>query len=365
MISLKDQLIQSCFKNDKFSHNMLRSKTNETLRILLKQKTQFLPEDSSDSQRAWHVYHSIYSYPSCIGGNERRSFHTFEQGYHKTCYMPRHQCSCWDDAKKSSSETMTRTNQSGKIKQSLQERYSVNSPSQIPGVGNMISKSQENLIFGKMRTANLDLEKLKILRSVEWWQQQSGKSVNELAIMLDVANSTIKYFSDKFDSSHLLINKRLSKPEVIVREFLLQTKIPFKRNDKKTIYPLELDFFIPSKSLAIEVNGLYTHSEISGNKNRKYHLHKTEECEKQNITLLQFTDQEIFKKWDLIQSMLHYHLQSKEMVKISGRKCIITDLSNQQTIDFLNTNHLQGFERGVIKKGLIYRRRTGRLYSSI
>lgn len=301
MNDLKDRLVSNSFVKGKFSHNKLRSRSNTELRMLIKQQTMFLPEESSDSQRAWHIYHSIYRYPSCIGGNERRAFHTFEQGYRKTCYLPRHRCSCWDDAKKSSSETMTITNRSGKIRQSLQEKYKVNAPSQIPGVGDSISKSQENIIFGKMRSANLNLEKLKMLRSAAWWQQQSGKSVNEISMMLDIANSTVKYFSDKFESSHLLINKRLSKPEIIIREFLLQTEIPFKRNDKKMIYPLELDFLIPSKSLAIEVNGIYTHSEISGGKNRDYHLHKTEECEKQNITLLQFTDYEIFNKWNLIR----------------------------------------------------------------
>lgn len=93
---------------------------------------------------------------------------------------------------------------------------------------------------------------------------------------------------------------------------------------------------------------------MAGGKDRLYHLNKTIECEKQGITLLQFTDREIEDKSDLVRSMLSYHLKSETMVKIPARKCSVVDLDTRQAKEFLNCNHIQGSERGSIKKGLIF-----------
>jgi hypothetical protein len=273
-MNLKEILIQQSFKDEKFSHNMFRSKSNESLRYLCKEKTQFLHSDSPDAQRAWHIYHELYQYPLCSAGNERRTFHSFEKGYIKTCHLPRFQCSCWDTARESSSKTMTKTNEEGKIKRVLLSRYGVETPSRIPGVGDKISLSQQNLLFGRMESAGLTLEKLKCLRSLDWWKSRCNKSVNELAVELGIANSSIKYFGDRLDTYHTLKTKRLSKPEIKIRDLLLEIGVVFKRNDREQIQPLELDFYIPSHSLAIEINGIYHHSELAGGKGRNYHIRK-------------------------------------------------------------------------------------------
>jgi hypothetical protein len=73
------------------------------------------------------------------------------------------------------------------------------------------------------------------------------------------------------------------------------------------------------------------------------------------ITLLQFTDKEIEDKYDLVSSMILYHLKHESVQKISGRQCKILDIDNQTAIDFLNENHIQGYEKGSIKKGLFYK----------
>jgi hypothetical protein len=136
----KQILIQQTFKEGKFSHNKLRSKSNDALRYLYKEKTQFLPDDSSDSQRAWHIYNELYEYPLCSGGNERRSFTTFDGGYIKTCHLPRCQCSCWDTMRESASQRLKQTNESGKIKQSIQNKYGVDHVSHTPEVRQKISQ---------------------------------------------------------------------------------------------------------------------------------------------------------------------------------------------------------------------------------
>jgi hypothetical protein len=72
-------------------------------------------------------------------------------------------------------------------------------------------------------------------------------------------------------------------------------------NDRKIIKPLELDFYLPGKNLAIEYNGIMFHSQ--SNKDNQYHymfnmrnilqdhfLKKTIECEKLGIQLIHIFD---------------------------------------------------------------------------
>jgi predicted small lipoprotein YifL len=60
---------------------------------------------------------------------------------------------------------------------------------------------------------------------------------------------------------------------------------------RKIISPLELDMFFPNQKIAVELNGLYFHSEKMG-KGRSYHLSKTQSCENLNILLLQIFEDE-------------------------------------------------------------------------
>ena len=353
MRNIKQQLIETSFECGNFDHRKHRARSNIELRKTIKDLTSFLPEEVSSAQRAWHIFHELDSYPLCSGGNERRSFHTFKDGYVKTCYLPRFQCSCWEDARKSSRLTMKKTNESGKIKESFYKKYGVYSSSKIPGIGDKISNSRENILFGKMRTANLNIEKLKKLKSSHWWEDHSNLSCNEISVLLDINNTTIKYFYTKYSNICSLINKRMTKPEIKIKLFLDKHNIKYKQNDRKTIYPLELDFHLIEHQLAIEVNGLYWHSELNG-KDKHYHLQKTLECEKKGIRLLQFWDFEVEDKWPIIESMLATILKLNTITKLSARKCVVKDIEHKEACDFLTSNHIQGYRQGTIKRGLFF-----------
>lgn len=55
-------------------------------------------------------------------------------------------------------------------------------------------------------------------------------------------------------------------------------------NSRKIISPYEVDIYIPSKNIAIEMNGLFYHNEM--NVHDGYHLMKTELCEQRDIQLI-------------------------------------------------------------------------------
>ena len=116
---------------------------------------------------------------------------------------------------------------------------------------------------------------------------------------------------------------------------------------------LELDFYLPEEQLAIEFNGNYFHSEISGRKNKNYHLNKTQECLKQNIKLIHIFEDEWIDKSDIIKSKLNYILKAKtKIIKLHARKCVIRELNPKDCNLFLKENHLQSTDKSSIKLGL-------------
>jgi hypothetical protein len=126
-----------------------------------------------------------------------------------------------------------------------------------------------------------------------------------------------------------------------VYEFLAQEgNIPIIRNSRSIISPKELDIFIPSLSLAVECNGVYYHSEMAGGKDSKYHLWKLQQCQKQDIRLIQIYDQEWANKQPIVKSRLLQFLNKNS--KIGARKCKIVKLDNLTKDKFLNSNHIQG-----------------------
>jgi len=107
----------------------------------------------------------------------------------------------------------------------------------------------------------------------------------------------------------------------------------------------ELDIYIPSKNLAIEFDGLFWHSEISGGKDKNYHLNKTIECQNKNIQLIHIFDDEWIDKKQIIQSILCSKL-GKTICKIPARKCSVIDVDSNISKSFLDNNHLQGHING-------------------
>ena len=110
-------------------------------------------------------------------------------------------------------------------------------------------------------------------------------------------------------------------------------------NSRQIIKPLELDIYIPSKQVAIEFNGLNWHS--SEYVDKRYHLNKTKECEKQSIHLIHIYEDDWLYKQDIVKSRLKSLLGFSDRT-IGARKCIIKELDNKTSSKFLEENHLQG-----------------------
>lgn len=122
-------------------------------------------------------------------------------------------------------------------------------------------------------------------------------------------------------------------------------------DNRSVLYPYELDIFIPEKSIAFEIDGVYWHSVVY--KDNNYHLNKTEKCSSLGIRLYHIFDSEWVTKNDIVKSRIS-SLFGVFKNKIYARKCDIKVVSSDDERLFLEENHLQGYTPSKIRFGLYY-----------
>jgi hypothetical protein len=121
--------------------------------------------------------------------------------------------------------------------------------------------------------------------------------------------------------------------------------------DRNIIKPLELDIYIPELKIALEYDGLYYHSDLSG-KDRNYHLNKTKLCTEQEIRLIHIFENEWISKPEIVTSRIQ-NLFGKSK-RLYARKCSIVEITPKQKIIFNKANHIQGDCASSINYGLIH-----------
>ena len=130
-------------------------------------------------------------------------------------------------------------------------------------------------------------------------------------------------------------------------------------------YPIEnkkLDIYIPKFNLAIEHHGPDHSFGVDSYKrfnnvnqeseNKNFHLNRHDLCKKHNIDLVHIfaSDWKNKNKKEIWKSILKSKLNLNE--RIYARKCDIRIVSNKESTEFLNKNHLQGDCKSLIKLGL-------------
>lgn len=145
---------------------------------------------------------------------------------------------------------------------------------------------------------------------------------------------------------------RNSKMEYELIKYLQKNDIEFEHGENTILDKYrELDIYLPEYEMAIEMNGLYWHSEQRG-KEKNYHLNKTNECENKGISLFHIFEDEWLNNEDLIADMLLHRLNLSEKGRVYGRNTIVKGVSPKDKNLFLNKYHIQGEDRSSIKLGL-------------
>lgn len=125
----------------------------------------------------------------------------------------------------------------------------------------------------------------------------------------------------------------------IEREVRSWVEYPDKKFNRRPIEGLELDIYVPSVKLGIEVSGLYWHS--TEFKDKDYHRHKYTKFAEAGIRVIQFWDYEVKDKAEIVKSIIN-----KPTNVFYARKTRVVPLNKNNDVakNFINKNHIQGFK---------------------
>lgn len=255
-----------------------------------------------------------------------------------------------------------------KIKTVL-DRYGVVSILQIPDIRDAIRRTNLEK-YGHTVAMHSETKKVQVAqkRYERYKQFVLPSRLNALAelnifpdgwTLDDYSNQDIAYkfmhtdcgtkFTGKFSSGGTPLCPTCKKHRSAIEQKLfnaLEETFPnIQKNDRTSIAPCELDIVIGG--VAIEVNGVYWHSEAA---NRKMSL--LEKTEAFNGQLLHFWDYELFEHFDICVSMIKSKLGIFDR-RVYARKGTIKTLTSDEARLFFNNNHLQGFIPATYYIGII------------
>lgn len=365
-MDLKEILLENWSKND-----FIKLSLNQNIRNILCEETKFLDNHYKKiplRTRAYVIVNNITeeNIPKCQCGKSRAIDVTFaENGFRTFCGEK-----CSRHANKISKEALNfLSNKDWLYDQRLIKKFSILEIAKTLNVSETtVNKwlkhhNIDNLIDGRSRnSAATELfkneQKLKDL-------YESGLTCEQIAEMVSSTKSTVlrwlNHYNIEIKSSNSYPKKitKASKNELEIYEFIKSVYFNKIESSNRTILKgKELDIYISNKNLAIEYNGLYSHSykpwesKSSLIKDSNYHLNKTLECEKFNIQLLQIFSDEWLNKRPIVKSIIKSKLGINE--KVYARKCKIIDVDTSIKNLFLNNNHIQGEDKSKIKLGLTY-----------
>ena len=219
-----------------------------------------------------------------------------------------------------------------KRKQTIIEKYNVDAISRK----NLIDLAKE-VLFDKEKFINF----------------VTNKTREEVLTDLKIHDHTLYLYAKKYESTDLFKRPLTSEFEKEVSQFLIELNVTFKQNDRKVIYPRELDFYIEEYNLAIECCGLYWHSENSANRDRNYHFDKFQKCKEKEITLLTIFQDEWINETEKIKNRIRAFTE-KNFEKIYARNTVIKKVSPDEAKEFLEKHHIQSYATSSIRIGLYH-----------
>jgi hypothetical protein len=230
-----------------------------------------------------------------------------------------------------------------KIKNIMLEKYGVEHALSSPVVHEeFVETLKEKYNRKNPAQLNISLESLEILDDSEKLRELcKNNSFNEVLDILQVSPKTLWKKHDEYNLE-LFSRKVKSQYEEEIAAWLSDNAIDFKRNVK--IETKTVDFLV--ENIAIEFNGLYTHSQYShyGKQlgvDRYYHYNKWKNCKNLNIQLLTiFEDEWIDKKQIIKNKILILHNRGNRGLPARKLKVELIDFDSANL--FLEKYHIQG-----------------------
>jgi len=239
-----------------------------------------------------------------------------------------------------------------RVRQTCSDRYGVINPGQIDRLKTQRGRNKQLTFFNQLlatisefATPNFEFTEYTHVRDKELaWTCVSCQTVFASNIFGKIPRCQTCYPTGNFGGQSSIEKDILSE----IRKFYSGQII---ENSRKIISPKELDLYFPKENFAIEVNGVYWHSEDRLEPN--YHQQKYQQCADKGIKLLMVTDCEWAEKRELICRMIKHRLGITD-VRIHARKCQVKKIHHRLAKSFLEKNHIHGHSRASICYGLYH-----------
>lgn len=122
-----------------------------------------------------------------------------------------------------------------------------------------------------------------------------------------------------------------------------------------------VDVYIPDKKIAIDFNGIYWHSDEY--RPHTYHRDKLLFFKSYGIRLIYVWEDDWLLKRNIVCSMLKNILGVSQSKRINARDCSVHNIGSEESRQFMEQNHIQGFSNGSFYLGL--KTKEGYLVASI
>jgi len=265
-----------------------------------------------------------------------------------------------------------------KIETTFQENYSSNSPLTDPAVREKVRTTNLEL-YGTEFPSETDLIKKKTLQSnLKKYGVENPSQLDEVknkSKLTRIAKGlqmvlpdelSIKDFSKIVGFSYTTClnilkevgyeeSKRLLSNQLRVNSRLeVISSTLFDLTNYNKVLPIinsRPDFQI-TEDLYLDVDGLYYHSELI-QQDKSYHLLKRKKYESIGKQIIQFREDEIKFKSDIVSSMVNSFL-NRNIVSINARSCEFKEVDSQTANAFLVKNHLQGSGKTSKYRGALF-----------
>lgn len=227
-------------------------------------------------------------------------------------------------------------------KATLMARYGVENPTQLRAFGS------EKWLSKFSPSQRILFEDVELLR-----KEVSENSLMALARKYKMTEEGIKFMAEL--NGIECGGYKTSSLETKVSEFLKSVGVEVEQSVRTILGGgREIDILIPSAGVGVECNGNYFHSynpdDSIGLKDKNYHRKKLEAAEAAGIRLMQFFEDEINDKFDIVASMILNAVGKSE--KIHARRTEAKIIDSKTARAFCETNHINGYAQSRLQIGL-------------
>ena len=207
----------------------------------------------------------------------------------------------------------------------------------------MLNENRQKALSSR-RTADV----YDLLNDKSWLEANKDVPSTVLSKSFGLACSTVLNYFEK----HNVVRSKytVSSIEQQICNFLDATNIAYETKNRTILNGKEIDIYIPTHNIGIELDGIYWHSDRFI-KDPKYHQQKTMLAKQNNVQLLHITDDEINNKFDIVKERLYNKLGKSN--RIYARKTEVIEIDNSSYETFVSANHIQGYAPASVRYALI------------